>query len=110
MGTSPRTRATGNAPEDHRSVTPRSADRGIGHVLRYSLALMKRAILLAVLLLAACKKEQTVTTTTAAAPAPQATAAVTVRDPHSFARPDEVRVEHIALDLAVDFARKQLSG
>jgi leukotriene-A4 hydrolase len=32
------------------------------------------------------------------------------RDPHSFSRPDEVRVEHIDLDLDVDFTKKQLSG
>jgi leukotriene-A4 hydrolase len=32
------------------------------------------------------------------------------RDPHSFSRPDEVRVEHIVLDLGVDFAKKQLAG
>jgi len=71
---------------------------------------MKRAILLAALLLAACKYETTTTTKKTAAPAaPQATA-VTARDPHSFARPDEARVEHIALDLTVDFAKKQLSG
>ncbi|MDP9191982.1 MAG: M1 family metallopeptidase [Acidobacteriota bacterium] len=72
---------------------------------------MKRAILLAALLLAACKYEKTTTTTTktAAPAAPQATV-VTVRDPHSYARPDEARVEHIALDLTVDFAKKQLSG
>ena len=32
------------------------------------------------------------------------------RDPHSYARPDEVVIEHIALDLNVDFAKKQLAG
>lgn len=31
-------------------------------------------------------------------------------DPHSFARPDEVQVGHVMLDLQVDFDRKQLSG
>ncbi len=82
----------------------------IGHVLRYSLALMIRAIVLAALLLAACKNEQIETTTITAAPGSPPAAAVTVRDPHSYARPEEVRVEHIALDLAVDFAKKQLSG
>jgi leukotriene-A4 hydrolase len=95
---------------DHRSVTLRRTRRGTGHALRYSLALMKRAIFLAALLLAACKNEQPATTTTTAPPAPPPVAAVTVHDPHSYARPDEVRVEHIALDLTVDFAKKQLSG
>jgi aminopeptidase N len=33
-----------------------------------------------------------------------------VRDPHSYSRPEEARVEHIALDLNVDFAKKQLAG
>jgi aminopeptidase N len=40
-----------------------------------------------------------------------ASAATTpLRDPHSHANPDEVRVEHLALDLTVDFDRKQLRG
>ncbi len=33
-----------------------------------------------------------------------------VRDPHSFARPEEVVVRHLDLDLAVDFDRKVLEG
>lgn len=41
-----------------------------------------------------------------AAPPPEPGAA----DPHSFARPDEVRVEHVALDLRVDFDKRELSG
>src|SRR5688572_28088680 len=32
------------------------------------------------------------------------------RDIHSFARPDEVRVTHVALDLTADFPAKTLSG
>jgi aminopeptidase N len=32
------------------------------------------------------------------------------RDPHSFARPDEVAVTHLDLDLKVDFAAKRLEG
>jgi len=31
-------------------------------------------------------------------------------DPHSFARPDEVAVEHLELDLAVDFERRTIEG
>lgn len=31
-------------------------------------------------------------------------------DPHSYARPDEARVEHLSLDLAVDFATSSLQG
>ncbi|MGZ5476611.1 MAG: M1 family metallopeptidase [Thermoanaerobaculia bacterium] len=33
-----------------------------------------------------------------------------MRDVHSFARPDEAAVRHLALDLTVDFDRKQLDG
>lgn len=31
-------------------------------------------------------------------------------DPHSFSRPDEIAVTHLALDLSVDFAAKRLAG
>ncbi|MCR5889854.1 M1 family metallopeptidase [Hymenobacter sp. J193] len=33
-----------------------------------------------------------------------------VSDPHSYARPAEVRVRHLALDLTVDFATRTLAG
>jgi aminopeptidase N len=45
--------------------------------------------------------------------APGATAAVApavARDVHSWARPDEARVTHVALDLRADFAAKRLEG
>ncbi|HEX2060874.1 MAG TPA: M1 family metallopeptidase [Thermoanaerobaculia bacterium] len=67
---------------------------------------MKRLIL-ALALVVACRNEQPVETATQ--PPKQETAAVEL-DPHSYSRPDEARVEHIALDLTVDFAKKQLSG
>jgi leukotriene-A4 hydrolase len=69
---------------------------------------MKRLTLLLLLLAAvACQNEQP----QEAASKPDAKPAESVqRDPHSYSRPDEVRVEHIALDLGVDFAKKQLSG
>jgi leukotriene-A4 hydrolase len=65
---------------------------------------MKRAALLLALatLALACRNEK---------PAPDVKPQPAVsRDPHSFSRPDEVRVEHIVLDLGVDFAKKQLAG
>ncbi|HEV7240647.1 MAG TPA: M1 family metallopeptidase [Thermoanaerobaculia bacterium] len=64
---------------------------------------MKRLTLLALtILVLSCRNEQ---------PAPEAKPQAAVsRDPHSYSRPDEVRVEHIALDLRVDFAKKQLAG
>src|ERR1700724_3324754 len=39
-----------------------------------------------------------------------ASAAAAEADPHSFARPSEVAVEHLVLDLSVDFAARRLSG
>jgi leukotriene-A4 hydrolase len=67
---------------------------------------MKRLAFILLLAAAACRNE-TPNTTTQPKPsqAPQAQ-----RDPHSYSNPDQVRVEHIALDLAVDFAKKQLAG
>jgi leukotriene-A4 hydrolase len=73
---------------------------------------MKRAIFLAALLLAACRNEHPAgtATTSSASSSAQPVAAVAVHDPHSYARPEEVRVEHIGLDLTVDFAKKVLDG
>src|SRR5882757_2250573 len=36
--------------------------------------------------------------------------AAPIKDPHSYARPEVIRVEHLTLDLNVDFAKKQLAG
>jgi leukotriene-A4 hydrolase len=75
---------------------------------------MKRAVsLLIVLSFLACKGEQPATDTTqtaATATQPAAEQPMAARDPHSYSKPEEVRVEHLALDLDVDFAKKQLSG
>ncbi len=47
----------------------------------------------------------------AGAPAPPAAAApAAVDDPHSYGRPREVAVEHLALDLTVDFVAQRLAG
>ncbi|MEA2491391.1 MAG: leukotriene-A4 hydrolase [Acidobacteriota bacterium] len=73
---------------------------------------MRRASVSLLLLLAAgCTNEQQApsTNTVAPKPAPPAHTAAS-RDPHSYGRPDQVVVEHLALDLNVDFAKKQLSG
>src|SRR4051795_2043525 len=66
------------------------------------------------LLLAACAG------TPAPKPAPAAAKATpipaiqvasdTAQDPHTFAHPEDVAVEHLALDLTVDFSRRQLTG
>ncbi len=36
--------------------------------------------------------------------------AAPIKDPHSYARPEAIRVEHLTLDLNVDFTKKQLTG
>ena len=69
----------------------------------------------AVLLLSACERADQVPNVTneqaAAAPAiaPILTGADAV-DPHSYAKPLEARVYHVALDLGVDFDAKRLGG
>ncbi|PJK13965.1 aminopeptidase [Lysobacteraceae bacterium NML07-0707] len=65
-----------------------------------------------VLLLAGCK-EETATAPAATDPAPTAkTEAVVSKivDEHSYAEPDKVRTRDLALDLSIDFNRKQLAG
>jgi aminopeptidase N len=47
---------------------------------------------------------------TALKPAAPAAAQTLVRDPHSFSHPDEVAVDHLKLDLTVDFEKRQLTG
>lgn len=74
---------------------------------------MKRAVALLLLsLVLACKQSEQPqqTATTATQPAQPQQAAASERDPHSFSNPHEVRVEHLGLDLNVDFAKKQLAG
>jgi leukotriene-A4 hydrolase len=70
-------------------------------------------LLLALPLLAACagspRPAGSGKTAPAAAPAVRVVAE-SEQDPHSFARPDEVAVEHLALDLTVDFPQRRLAG
>ena len=58
---------------------------------------------IALMLCSACGARET-------APPPAVPPTGVERDIHSFARPDEVRVMHVALDLSVDFAAKRLRG
>ena len=66
--------------------------------------------------LAACASDdqavrQTPASTVTAEPTTGAPPSSSMRpDPHSFARPDEVAVKHVALDLSVDFAASVISG
>ncbi|MBC6605643.1 M1 family metallopeptidase [Hymenobacter sp. BT188] len=43
-------------------------------------------------------------------PTPSASSAFSTPDPHSYARPAEARVHHLALDLSVDFTAQSLTG
>ncbi|HEY0143471.1 MAG TPA: M1 family metallopeptidase [Thermoanaerobaculia bacterium] len=69
-----------------------------------------RRLLVAALLLAACREQQQQPSTATGTTRPAPAHSVTTRDPHSYARPDQVAVDHLALDLNVDFAQKQLAG
>jgi leukotriene-A4 hydrolase len=79
--------------------------------MRHSLLMLSLAAALA----AGCNKDANTPAANApaapsstAAPAAAQTAAVT--DEHSYAQPDKVRTTDLALDLAVDFAKKTISG
>src|SRR5687768_9239176 len=76
------------------------------------LAHSRLALLLAGLLpLLACSAQTSGPTAAPAAPASSVRVIQEiVRDPHSFSRPDEVAVEHLKLDLTVDFPQKKLTG
>jgi aminopeptidase N len=72
--------------------------------LRPSAALV--AAVLAASGLAACAAMKPQASTAAAA----APAMAPAQDPHSYARPAEARVTHVALDLTADFAARRLEG
>jgi aminopeptidase N len=61
------------------------------------------------LALAACATSSTQPAAEQRVVAPVLTSA-DARDPHSYARPEEARVTHVALDLALDFAGKRAEG
>jgi leukotriene-A4 hydrolase len=74
---------------------------------------MKRTLAtLFLVALAACKQEapQAATQTTSTDTTTTAAQTASTRDPHSYSNPEQVRVEHLTLDLNVDFTKKQLSG
>ena len=73
------------------------------------------AALTAVILLSACRfadspQSNTADRSEAATQVAPVLATADAIDPHSFARPLEARVTHVALDLGVDFAKKLVSG
>ncbi|HUR92327.1 MAG TPA: hypothetical protein VMY38_06605, partial [Gemmatimonadaceae bacterium] len=63
---------------------------------------MNRAVFVALAFLACSPPDDTVTETGGQRPLPH--------DVHSYAQPDTARVTHVSLDLAPDFAAKQLRG
>ena len=74
---------------------------------------LSSVLVLPCLFLTACASQPRPTT----APAPASVSAnnrapvvEAARDPHSFSHPDEVAVDHLKLDLTVDFDQRQLSG
>ena len=64
----------------------------------------------AAVILAACARDAAPPEGTAAEPATPPAASEPDRDQHSYAEPEKVRIEDIALELDVDFEAKQLSG
>ena len=68
---------------------------------------MRKLAIAAVAFAAACTPMTDVTTTPTTITGPHA---VLDRTTHSYARPDEAAVEHVSLDLNVDFPRSQLAG
>ena len=76
---------------------------------------MRHSVLMlsvAAVLMAGCPKQEPAPAQPAAqaAPAPAAAATAAVLDEHSYAEPGKVRTKDLALDLNVDFAKKQLAG
>ena len=68
-------------------------------------------VMVAALILAACARDGAPTEGTADARSDDAPVVTEPdQDQHSYAEPEKVRIEDIALDLAVDFEAKQLSG
>ena len=66
---------------------------------------------LCVVLLGACARQTDATSPAASAPpSTQGTAMSALHDEHSRAEPDKVRIDDLALDLALDFDQRTLSG
>src|SRR3954447_20272957 len=73
------------------------------------MTLLRAPLLLALSVLAACASPPAPAPRAAPAPAVRVVAD-TAQDPHTFAHPEEVAVEHLALDLTVDFSQRRLTG
>jgi leukotriene-A4 hydrolase len=71
---------------------------------------MTRLILSSLLISACCFGAPLSSPTAPQLSAPSSPPTAFTADPHSFSKPGDVRVEHVALDLHVDFGAKRLSG
>ena len=74
---------------------------------------MKKLLMVACAFALACQqttKEMPTTTATTTTTTPVTEQNVSVPPTHSWARPEEAAVEHLTLDLGVDFTKKQLAG
>src|SRR5688572_33142838 len=74
---------------------------------------MKKMIVVACALALACqqtKEMPTTTTTTTATTTASTEQQLSIPASHSWSKPEEAAVEHLTLDLGVDFTKKQLAG
>jgi leukotriene-A4 hydrolase len=70
-----------------------------------------QALTVLALVLAACAGQPAAKPVKPSAAAPGAVVVrETVQDPHTFAEPEQVAVEHLVLDLSVDFTQRKLAG
>jgi leukotriene-A4 hydrolase len=70
---------------------------------------MRKWMVIAAMALACQQSRETTTTTTTTSTAGQQEPAAG-STPHSYARPEEASIEHLTLDLGVDFTKNQLAG
>ena len=80
--------------------------------MRFSISPSLLTLCLATALAAGCARDAAPTADTAAKPTTGAATmnASAERDEHSYAQPDQVRTTDLALELAIDFDAKQISG
>ena len=77
--------------------------------MRHSLLMLS----VAAVLMAGCAKQESAPaqpTATTPPPSTNVTQAAVVLDEHSYAEPGKVRTKDLALDLGVDFGKKELAG
>ena len=81
--------------------------------MRFSISPSILTLCLATAFAAGCSRDATPPVDTAAKPATSKAAAINAtaeRDEHSYSQPDQVKTTDLALELALDFANKQIGG